>query len=418
MSPEDQSAALSRRGLRMAGITGGFVAAVIVVSGVAARETSNVQLREWTEMQAIPTVSVVTPDTRGEATALDFPGRLEAYYQAPIFARTSGYLADWKVDIGARVKAGQLLANIDAPELDQQLLQAQADLASAEANVKLSEATLKRGQALVALNDVSRQDFDQRTADLGNKQGLVKAAQANVDRLQVLEQYKRIVAPFDGLVTARNTDVGALINAGAGSGAALFVVSDVHKLRTYVNVPQNYVPRIKIGAKALITVPEYPGRSFSAVVDASAQAVDVASGTTRMQLSIDNARGELMPGAFATVRVELGADGAALHVPASALIFDASGLRVATVSTDDRVAFRRVTIARDLGDVIEIASGITPSDRVIESLPDGMAAGDQVHVAGSRETGSATTAASGKHSQSDGQGREAASMKTPQPNQG
>jgi RND family efflux transporter MFP subunit len=365
-------------------------------------------------------VSVITPNTRGEASALDFPGGLEAYYQAPIFARTSGYLADWKVDIGARVKAGQLLADIDAPDLDQQLLQAKADLASAEANVKLSEATLKRGQALAALNDVSRQDFDQRTADLGNKQGLVKAAQANVDRLQVLEQYKRIVAPFDGLVTARNTDVGALINAGAGSGAALFVVSDVHKLRTYVNVPQNYVPRIRIGAKALISVPEYPGKNFSAVVDASAQAVDVSSGrTTRMQLSIDNARGELMPGAFANVRLELAADGAAaLHVPASALIFDASGLRVAIVGADDRVAFRRVTIARDMGNVLEIAAGITPSDRVIESPPDGMAAGDQVRVAGSHETGSATTAASGKRSQSDSQGHEAATLRTRQSHQG
>jgi RND family efflux transporter MFP subunit len=396
MSPTDHASTLSRRAMRIAGIAGASIAALIIICGVATREAGYARLREWTEAQAIPTVAVVSPNSQGEVAMLDFPGRLEAYFQAPIFARSSGYLKDWKVDIGARVKVGQLLAEIDAPDLDQQLLQAQADLASAEANVKLSEATLKRGQALIALNDVSRQDFDQRTADLGNKQGLVKAAQANVGRLQVLEQYKRIVAPFDGLVTARNTDVGALINAGAASGAALFVVSDVHKLRIYVNVPQNYVPRIKIGANAQIAVPEYPGKKFLAVIEASAQAVDIASGTTRMQLAVDNASGELMPGAFANVRLQLQPDGAALQLPASALIFDGSGMRVATVGRDGRVAFKQVIIARDMGNVVTIASGLAASDRIIDSPPDGIAAGDQVHVGGSEGHRRPTAVASEK----------------------
>jgi RND family efflux transporter MFP subunit len=396
MSPDNHPPVLSRRGLCIAAITAAAVAAVIVIGGFVTRETANAQLREWTEKQAVPSVAVVLPDARGQATTLDLPGRLEAYYQAPIFARTSGYLLDWKVDIGARVKSGQLLAEIDAPDLDQQLLQAQADLASAQANVKLSEATMRRGQVLIAQNDVSRQDFDQRTADLGNKQGLVKSAQANVDRLQVLEQYKRIVAPFDGLVTVRNTDIGALINAGGGTGSALFIVSDVHKLRIYVNVPQNYVPRIKIGAQALISVPEYPGRSFAAIVEASSQAVDVASGTTRMQLAVDNADGKLMPGAFANVRLELLGDESALRVPASALIFDAGGLRVATIGADGRVVFKPVVVARDMGSVIAIASGLAASDRVIESPPDGLAAGEQVRLTGAGENSSTTTAASDK----------------------
>ncbi|MGE5513555.1 MAG: efflux RND transporter periplasmic adaptor subunit [Bacteroidota bacterium] len=395
MSLDDHAWVASRRGLRIAGMVGSAIAALIVVMGIATREAGNAELRNWTEMQAVPTVAVVLPDSRAASATLDLPGRLEAYYQAPIFARTSGYLNDWKVDIGARVKAGELLAEIDAPDLDQQLLQAQADLASAEANVRLSEATLKRGQTLIMTNDVSRQDLDQRIADVGNKQGLVKSAQAHVRRLQVLEEYKRIVAPFDGLITARNTDVGALINSGAGTGAALFVVADVHKLRIYVNVPQNYVPRIKIGSKAQISVPEYPGRTFSAVVEASSQAVDVASGTTRMQLAVDNASGELMPGAYANVRLELPREGDAWNIPASALIFDEHGLRVATVDADNRVVFKPVVIGRDMGKVIEIASGPTADDRIIDAPPDGLIQGDQVRIASTGDSGTATAASDG-----------------------
>src|SRR6202008_4583695 len=198
-------------------------------------------------------------------------------------------------------------------------------------------------------NFVSAQEIDERTADLSNKNGSVKAGQANVERLEALAGYKKITAPFDGIVTARDTDVGALINAGGGTGPAMFVISDISKLRVYVNVPQNYVPQIKIGAKAVITVPEYPNRTFLATVEASAQAVDVNSGTTRMQLGLDNTGGELMPGAYAGVRLTLQRDGVPLHIPASALIFNQSGLRVATVGTDDKVKFKTVTIARDLG---------------------------------------------------------------------
>src|SRR5262249_49683227 len=200
------------------------------------------------------------------------------------------------VDIGAKVKAGQVIAESEAPDLDQQLLQARADLASQEASARLSEATLTRRKSLVASNFVSAQEIDERTADLSNKKAAVKAGQANVERLEALAGYKKITVPFDGIVTARDTDVGALINAGGGSGPAMFVISDVGKLRVYVNVPQSYVPAIKIGAKAIITVPEYPNRSFPATVEASSQAVDVSSGTTRMQLGLDNAGGELMPG--------------------------------------------------------------------------------------------------------------------------
>jgi RND family efflux transporter MFP subunit len=234
---------------------------------------------------------------------------------------------------------------------------------------------------------VSKLDLEQRTADASNKAGIVKSMQANLERLRALEKYKRIVAPFDGIVTTRATDVGALINAGAGGGPALFVVSDTRRLRAYVNVPQNYVPGIKVGTKARIAVPEYPNRSFPAVVEASAQSVEAASGTTRMQLVVDNAAGELMTGAFANVSLDLANPEIALNVPASALIFDQDGLKVATVDTQNRVVLKTVTIARDMGRTVEIGSGLTADDRVIESPQDGVATGDEVRVANSPQRG-------------------------------
>jgi RND family efflux transporter MFP subunit len=393
---EPTRSVLSRRGLRIAGMAVAASAAVIVGTGISSRKMADARLSEWTESQAVPVVAVATPDLQGKSATLDLPGRIEAYSQAQIYARVSGYLKAWNADIGAPVKAGQLLAEIDAPDLDQQILQAQADLSSAQANAVLAEATLQRGQSLIKSGAVTKQDLDQRTADSANRQGLLNAAQANLDRLRVLEQYKRIVAPFDGLVTQRTTDVGALINAGASGGPALFVVSDTSKLRLYVNVPQNYVPSIKVGTRAKLSVPEYPGRTFTATVNASAQSVDVASGTTRMQLLVDNADGELMTGAFADVQLDLAHPAIAINVPASALVVDQNGVHVATVGPDDRVVLKPVTIARDLGKVVEVGSGLNAEDRVIESPPDGIASGDAVRIAVAQGTKLAPETASAK----------------------
>jgi membrane fusion protein, multidrug efflux system len=374
----------SRRGLGLFGMLAGVVLIVVVITGIRSREEASAKLRQWTDEQAIPTVAVALPDAKAGSPTIDLPGRLEAYYRAPIFARVSGYLKSWSVDIGARVKAGQVIAEIEAPDLDQQLLQARADLASQEASAKLSEATLTRRKTLLASNFVSMQEIDERTADLSNKKAAVKAGQANVERLEALAGYKQIAAPFDGVVTSRDTDVGALINAGGGAGPAMFVISDISKLRVYVNVPQNYVPAIKIGAKAVIAVPEYPNRTFQATVEASSQAVDVSSGTTRMQLGLDNSKGELMPGGYASVKLSLQRDTTPLQIPSSALIFNQSGLRVATVGPDDKVLFKTVTIARDLGRTIELSSGLAPEDRVITAPPDGLADGDQVRIASAK----------------------------------
>ena len=392
MPPTEQRPPVSRRKLGIFGVVALVGAGLIVGTGIRAREEQDTRLKEWTDDQAVPTVAVALPNAKALSPTIDLPGRLEAYYRAPIFARVSGYLKSWSADIGARVKAGQVIAEIEAPDLDQQLLQARADLASQQASARLSEATLNRRKTLVASNFVSAQEIDERTADLSNKNAAVHSGQANVERLEALAGYKKITAPFDGVVTARDTDVGALINAGGGSGPAMFVVSDITKLRVYVNVPQNYVPAIKIGAKATMVMPEYPNRTFQATVEASSQAVDVASGTTRMQLRLDNSNGELMPGGYASVKLNLQRDTAPLSIPASALIFNGSGLRVATVGADDKVQFKTVTIARDLGKEVELASGIAPDDRVITAPPDGLSDGDQVRVTGAGAKGKPATA--------------------------
>ena len=378
--PTEARPTVSRRKLGIFGVVAVAGALTLVVSGIRAREDSSVKLKEWTDDQAIPAVAVIYADPGALTATIDLPGRLEAYYRAPIFARVNGYLKNWSADIGARVKSGEVIAEIDAPDLDQQLLQARADLANQQASAKLSEVTLARRKTLIASNFVSMQEIDERTADLANKNAAVNSSQANVERLEALAGYKKITAPFDGIVTARNTDVGALINAGGGSSPPMFIVSDIKKLRVYVNVPQTYVPSVKIGAKAKISVPEYPTRTFEATVEASAQAVDVTSGTTQMQLALDNSAGELMPGGFANVRLVLQRDSVPMHIPSSALVFDQKGLRVATVTPDNKILFKPVKIARDLGRDIELAGGITLDDRVISTPPDGIVDGDPVRV--------------------------------------
>ena len=305
--------------LGLAGVLAGVGVATLVVTGVGERDRSSARLQEWTEAQAIPTVAIVALNATPGVASLDLPGRLEANLRAPIYARVSGYVKDWKVDIGDSVKAGETLAEIDAPDLDQQLLQARADLSSAEASAKLSEVTLSRGRSLLASNAVSQQEVDQRSADLANKQAAVHSGEAAVERLQVLAGYKNVAAPFDGVVSERNTDVGALISAGSSAGLPMFVISDVHKLRVSITVPQNYAPAIRIGDKATVAVPEYPGRTFPAIVEASARSVDIGSGTTHMQLMVDNADGELMPGGYANVHADLAGDAGSFRIPVSAL---------------------------------------------------------------------------------------------------
>ena len=352
----------------------------IALTGIGFRQASYAKLRQTADARAIQNVTAAPPGTQGSLTTLDLPGRLEAYSRASLFARVNGYIASWKADIGAAVKAGDVLAEIEAPDLDQQLLQAQSALANSKITAELADVTNQRFQALLPNKTISRQVSDEKAADLSVKRSLVKSAEANVERLKSMAQFKRIIAPFDGMVTARNTDVGALINAGSTSGSGLFVVSDTRRLRLYVAVPQAYAPLVKAGTVARLTVPERPGQSFTANVEAVSGAVDAASGTMRSQLVVDNPQGQLLPGAFANVHFEIPSVREVLSVPASALMFDKSGLRVAVVDHDGRVSLKTITIARDAGKTVEVASGLTREDNVIESPPDGIVEGEKVNV--------------------------------------
>ncbi len=381
MSSESTPSNLSTRKLRVAAIAIVLIAVVIVAYGLVIRSSNAARLRERADDQSVPTVVLVQPSRANAAATLDLPARLEAYSRAPIYARVSGYLKSWKVDIGTPVKTGQLLAEIETPDLDQQLLQARADLASAKANASLAGTTAKRWQALVGADAVSKQEAEEKAGDLVTKQSIVNAAQANVDRYVAMKAFARIVAPFDGVVTARSTDVGALINAGGGAGQELFVVSDTKKLRVYVGVPQNYVAVVKRGTKARITVPEHPGQSYVATVESSAQAINAASGSMLIQLAVDNADGQLLAGAFANVSLDLPAGVGALSIPPGALILGKAGPRVATVGADGKVVLKDVVIGRDLGRVVELASGVAPEDRIIESPSDSIANGDVVRIA-------------------------------------
>lgn len=354
----------------------------IVAHGMVTRAAQNSRLRELTEAQAVPTVAIVAPIAAQDHASLDLPGRLEAYIRAPIYARVPGYLKSWRHDIGDQVKAGDVLAEIDTPDLDQQLAQARADLGVAEANAKLAQISAERWQSLASTDAVAQQDVDQRTFTLNANLAQVKAAQANVDRLVAEQGFKHLVAPFNGVVTARDTDIGALINVGAAGGAELFVISETRKLRVYLNVPQNFVPSVPPGTKATIRVPEHPDRFYSGTVEASARAVNASTGTTLMQLIVDNSAGEMMPGDYASIHLQIADGTSALRVPSSALIFNARGLSIATVDADNRVLIKPVSIARDLGAVVELASGLMPNDRVIENPPDGIGTGAEVHLGG------------------------------------
>ena len=356
------------------------IAAVVVITGVLSRRSHAEQLKTSAGQRAIPTVAVLVP-ALAQGAPMELQARIEPWARAPIYARVSGYLKSWRVDIGATVKAGQLLGEIDTPDLDQQLLQAKAELGTARSNLALATSTSQRWQGLLAADAVSKQEADEKAGDLAARQSVLHAMQANVDRVQALQRYTRLVAPFDGVVTARRTDVGALISVGGAPGDELFVVSDMRKLRVYVSVPQRQVAQIRSGAKATLSVPERPGASFDATVQSLSQAIDATSGTMLVQLAVDNEKGQLLPGGYATVRFPAPALNQALSVPPSALIINQKGVQVATVDGSNRVALKAVTIARDLGNVIELAGGIGAGDKVIGNPPDGIASGDTVRIA-------------------------------------
>lgn len=401
MSPQNESSqprgALDQtqieRNLKRGAIIGGSLLGLIILFGIGMRLWQSTSTQNWTAQTDIPTVQLLSPQKVGAAQALVFPGTLESYYDANIYARVPGYVLAWYQDIGAHVKKNQLLATIDTPELDQQITQARADLSAAQAAQKLSAVTAKRWENLLPLDAVSKQDAETKEEDLESKNGAVQAAQANLGRLQALKAFARIVAPFDGVVTKRTIDIGALVNAGSpqssasvtplpdsASGQPLFTVSDIHVLRLYVQVPQNYSAQIVPGLKVTLSVPEYPGRTFAAKLVSTSNAISAASTSLLVEFQADNAQGLLKPGEYAQVNIGLPVAKTTLRLPASTLIFRAAGLEVATLGPDNRIVMKPITIATDLGTQVIVSSGISPGDRVVNNPPDSLAEGDKVRV--------------------------------------
>jgi RND family efflux transporter MFP subunit len=360
-----------------------FGTVVIAVLGVVDRHQSEAKLQTWTNAAAVPTVAVVLPRRDDKPQKLVLPGVVEAFYQAAIYARVSGYLKMWYEDIGARVKAGQLLAEIEAPDLDQQLARAKGDLAIAKANEALAVLTAKRWLALRATDSVSQQTADEKSGNAASKHAAVVAAEAEVQRLNALESFKRITAPFDGVVTARKTDVGALINAGSGSGPELFSVADVHAMRIYVQVPQTFAPELRLGMAATLHLPQHPKQTYTATVATTSNAISLDSRTLLVELHADNRDGKLLPGTYAEVHFQLPEPPDVLRLPASSLLFRDHGLKVAVVGPNDKVELKSIEVGRDLGTEVEVTSGINPDDHVIDSPPDSIGAGNLVEVAGS-----------------------------------
>jgi RND family efflux transporter MFP subunit len=357
------------------------VVLLIVLFGIAARSSSEHTLEKQTAVAAIPSVNVIYPAPSTLSSEIALPGNTQAFTDTPIYSRTSGYLKSWYFDIGAHVRKGQLMAVIETPELDQQLQVAQADLKSAQANLDLADVTSGRYQNLLKSNSVSKQETDVAMSDATAKKAAVDASMANVRRLEQLQSFEKVYAPFDGIVTARNIDIGALIQAGENTTPKeLFHLAAIGKIRVFVSVPEAYSAAIKVGGKASLTLDEYPGRSFEGTIARNSNAIDQATRTLNVEVDIANPKGELLPGAYVFVHFKVPQHVASLMIPSNALLFRAEGLRVGVVR-NGRVQLTSVKIGRDEGANVEIASGLTTSDAVILNPSDSLASGQEVQIA-------------------------------------
>jgi RND family efflux transporter MFP subunit len=359
------------------------VVALVVIWGISSRREANAQLAQETQVLAIPTVSVIHPQLGAPQQEIVLPGDMEPYTDAPIFARTSGYLKKWYVDIGAHVKSGQLLAEINSPEVDQQLQQARADLATAEANLRLAQVTATRYRELLQTDSVAQQDVDNATGNFEARRTTVESAQSNVKRLQELQSFEKVYAPFDGVITARNTDIGALIDPGSSGGTAreLFHIAAMNRLRVYVNVPQIDSPRIRPGLRAGLILTEFPGRRFEGTVVRSSGAIDSTTRTLLTEVDVDNSAGLLKPGGYVEVHLELPSPVHTFILPVNATIFKSAGLQVATVKDGKTIDLIPITPGRDFGTEIEVVAGLKGDESIVLNPPDSLTNGTEVRLA-------------------------------------
>jgi RND family efflux transporter MFP subunit len=371
----------SKHGVLIAVIVLAIVAAV-VIGGIVPRLRAKEALKKETYDLAVPTVNVARPRQGAPQMEIVLPGNMQAFTDSPVYARTNGYLKKWYVDIGGRVKAGQLLAEIETPEVDQQLQQARSQLNTAKANYNLAQITSKRYQELKGTDSVAQQDVDNAFGSERANAATVSAAEYQVRYLEQLESFKNIYAPFDGIITVRNTDVGHLINSGAGTTAAeLFHIAAIHTLRVYINVPQQFSPAAKTGLPATLTLQQFPGRQFKGQLVRTANAIDLATRTLLVEVDVDNPTGELLPGAFAEVHLAVPSGAPTFILPVSALIFRAQGLQVGVVRDGNHAQLANIILGRDFGSEVEVVSGLQADDQVIINPPDSLISGEEVRVA-------------------------------------
>jgi len=357
-----------------------IVMVAISIAGIVIREIEYFKLSKSTDQLAILTVTTIKAVTAPAHEEIILPGNVAAWHTASIYARTNGYIKEWKVDIGARVKVGDVLAVIEAPEVNAQLLQTEADLKTAEANNELAKSTAKRWIALLKTNSVSKQEADVTISDAKAKQAIVASMRANRDRLRDLVNFQRVVAPFDGIIMSRTTDVGRLINSGSGSMLPLFRIVQYNRLRVYVRVPQNYASSIVPTLTAQLHFSEHPDKIYSATLLDTAKAIDPNTRTLLIQLVTDNQNNELLPGGYVKVNLQLPEGKNIVRIPVNTLLFRADGLQVATIDGDHKVVLKPITIGRDFGDFVEVTTGIKPNETVILNPPDSILTGQEVQI--------------------------------------
>ena len=384
--PNNPRRAFSRRAIAIIAILAAC-ATLAIASEVHSRLKAETRLRESAQASAIPYVDVVSPKASADADEIALPGSTAAFSDTPIYARTSGYVKHWYVDIGTRVKRGQLLATIETPELDQQLRQARADLENAEANLQLANTTAARWQHLLETDSVSHQETDQAVSDLHSKQALVNSSKANVERLEQLQAFERVSAPFDGVVTGRNTDIGALVQAGDNSGPKeLFHMAAVHTLRVYVAVPEIDAAFMKNGEQAKLTVDALPGEMLTGTIVRNADAIDATSRTLNVEVDVPNPSGRLLPGAYAFVHLRVPPHPGSVTIPSNALLFRSEGLRVGVVR-NGHVELTLISIGQDYGSTVEVLSGLSVHDSVIVNPSDSLANGAAVQLVAKNANG-------------------------------
>jgi RND family efflux transporter MFP subunit len=354
----------------------------VVVSGIMPRVKARTALRKETDEMAVPSVLVVHPKQTAPSEELVLPANVQPYINAPIFARTNGYLKRWYVDIGAHVRKGQLLAEIETPEIDQQLQQARANLATAQANLSLAQITASRYQDLLKTDSVSKQDTDNAVGAYAANKAIVQADQANVKQLEALQSFEKIYAPFDGVITSRNTDIGALISSGSGGGASteLFQIAQPSKLRVYVNVPEAYSQGARPGLPADLVLSEFPGKRFAGKLVRTAEAIDPTTRTLLVEIAVDNPTNTLLSGAYAQVNMKLPGGGASFILPVNTLLFRSEGLRVASVTDGQHAQLIPITLGHDFGSEVEVVAGLNGSESIIVNPPDSLISGQQVRI--------------------------------------